>query len=150
MAYDPKEIYRKLLKFVSAAPVNSVESGNREWLQDPQGRTWSADPWAYSDIARRQNRNTSDVWLNDQGGQRFQPGEIPAWMSQKLDTFKGMYDAGQLDPSEVKGLYDHWMRGIGIDPVWANAFQNRPAWINDYLAKIFGGMGYQGAPPNAE
>ena len=140
MAYDPREVYKRLMAQVGAVP------GERQFSYDPSGRQWvNPDANDPADIYRKMGTgwDTSAVYKTDEGADRYAEGQVPPWMQQQLEGVKSLYGAGGLSAEEVAGMYAHLVGGGGIDPVWAAGRSARPAWLDAYLQKWFAdNLGY--------
>ena len=142
MAYDPREIWKKMLKYRGVTPYPKGQ-GKNEWGYDKDGKDVPLDP----DVTKKLGSgwDTTEVWKTGSGGSytdRYKQGEIPDWMQTAVDTFKSMAQEGLLDADEIAGLARHWINGEGIDPVWQNAFKAQPEWATQWLKDQFAEMGY--------
>lgn len=144
MAYDPREIYKKLLAQVGA--VASTEAGKGEFSYDPSGKQWvNANAIDPADYYRKLGTgwDTSAVYKTDAGADRYAEGQVPPWMQQQLDGVKALYGSGGLSADDIKGMYAHLVGGAGIDPVWGAGRSARPAWMDSYLKSWFANnLGY--------
>jgi len=138
MAYDPRDIYKRLLAQLGA--VGSTVSGEGEFAKDPSGQQWvNANVVDPADVYRKLGTgwDTSAVYKTDTGADRYASGEVPPWMKQQLEGVKALYGSGGLSRDDIAGLWNHLVGGQGIDPVWAAGRGARPGWLDSYLRGWF-------------
>jgi hypothetical protein len=145
VAYDPKEIYKKLALLLGGTKGKAEESRG-EYMDVPgvgavriggyeRSIPKSAGGWAPEWDAR-------ELWETGSATEGYKPrygqGEIAPWVKQAGDLFSASAKAG-ASQEDLAGLADHWINGTGVNPFYAQAHANMPSWMKEYLKGIMGG-----------